>query len=154
MSITFAGVTVAQGNRTLLSNTAGQIAEGRLTALIGPNGAGKTTLLRALLGLCSASGEMSVGSQALAGLSRQERARLIGYLPQKREAAWPLLCRDLVALGLHPHGGLPRGDKAQRRIREAMIATGTEHLMDRPCDRLSGGEEARVHLARAMVSQA
>jgi iron complex transport system ATP-binding protein len=148
MSISFSNLSVRQGAAEIIRGISGELPKGALTALVGPNGAGKTTLLRALLGLVPAEGEITIDHQPLAGLSRAGRARLMAYLPQKREAAWPVLVRDIVALGLPTK--LPH---EERTIEAALDETCVSHLAKRAIDTLSGGEEARVHLARALVGR-
>jgi iron complex transport system ATP-binding protein len=85
-----------------------------------------------------------------------ERARTIAYLPQNGTVAWPLPVRDVVALGRLPHGEQPdrlpiRGEEAVVRAMQAVSLQGFEH---RPVTELSGGERARVLLARALATQA
>jgi iron complex transport system ATP-binding protein len=130
---------------------------GMLVALVGPNGAGKTSLLRALAGLVPATGDIHLDGKALATLSLKERARRIAYLPQGHQVHWPLTARDVVALGRHPHGA---EDPAQLPPEHAAIVTAamqrTDALAfaDRNVLELSGGERARVMLARALAVQA
>ena len=121
---------------------------GKITALIGPNGAGKTSLLRVAAGL-----EMpDKGTVTLDGTDfadAQARARMLAYLPQFQNIAWPLLCRDVVALGLMPFGLRDTG-----QVEAALAACSAAQFADRPIDTLSGGEAARVHMARLLVGDA
>ena len=144
------GVTVRRGGRAVLRavlrDVSLSVAEGECVALLGPNGAGKTTLLRALLGLIPFE-----GSSSLAALPPLERARRAAWLPQVREVAWPVPVRDLVALGRHPHA---RGGQAGRAAVDGALARlGLGALADRPATELSGGEQARVLLARALAQE-
>ncbi len=128
--------------------------EGGLIGLVGPNGSGKTTLLRALAGVSPHRGEITVAGQRLDDLTPGKRARAIAYLPQIAPVSWPVAVRHLVALGRLAHGGdadTPRGMDA---ISTALAATGVTHLADRSVDTLSGGERARVLLARALAVEA
>ena len=140
------GLTVRRGGRAVLRDVALSVGAGECVALLGPNGAGKTTLLRALLGLVPFEGRSS-----LAGLAPLERARRAAWLPQTREIAWPVPVRDLVALGRHPHSrGGPAGSAA---VDAALTRLGLQGLADRPATALSGGEQARVLLARALAQE-
>ena len=142
----------AAGHGTMLQPTTTSVEPGALTVLLGPNGAGKTTLLRVLLGLLPAT----TGRSAMAGVPLQARARHVAYLPQARPLAWPLAVRDVVALGRFAYGAalgrLSPFDAAA--VERALAACDLQHLAHRSADTLSGGELARVHLARALAAEA
>jgi iron complex transport system ATP-binding protein len=132
---------------------AGLLVEpGKITAICGPNGAGKSTLLAVLAGLLVPQrGEVILGGQPLETLSRRERARRIGFLPQQADLAWDLDVRTLVSLGRLPHGGDPAMDKAA--VDAALAALSLVHLAGRPLSALSGGERARAMLARVLAGE-
>jgi iron complex transport system ATP-binding protein len=152
-----AAVSVSLGGREVVSGATLQFEPGRLVALAGPNGAGKTTLLRAIAGLAPASGTIRLGNRDLAQFTRQQRARAMAYLPQGHQVHWPLTARDVVALGRYPHGmGDPsnlRGEHT-RAVDAAMARTQTTAFATRPINELSGGERARVMLARVLAVEA
>jgi iron complex transport system ATP-binding protein len=130
--------------------------KGQLVALLGPNGAGKTTLLKAVAGLLPHQIMITSDGKSLAGLSPAARARHLGYLPQGHLACWPLPAREIVALGRLPHElSDPRRPSAadNTRIDQAMERTGTLAFSDRPVTELSGGERARVMLARVLAGE-
>jgi iron complex transport system ATP-binding protein len=151
------GVSVDLGGRTVVHDVSLTLPRRCLVALVGPNGAGKTTLLRAVAGLLPSRGVIRLGGQDLAALSARERALAFAYLPQGHLVHWPLPARDIVALGRFPHGAvdparLPPADAAA--VERAMRATDTEKFADRPATNLSGGERARVALARVLAVEA
>jgi iron complex transport system ATP-binding protein len=149
------GLTVLRGARRVVDGARFSLRAGEVAALLGPNGAGKTTLLRALAGLVPAQGRLDWRGAPLARLSRAERARAVAYLAQAGEAAWALPAREVVALGRLPHGATPPlvgADAAA--VAAAMAACDVADLADRPLDQLSGGERARVLLARALAVEA
>lgn len=124
-----------------------RLGAGEFVGLLGPNGAGKTTLLRAALGLLPAQGHSS-----LAALSARERARAAAYMPQGREIAWPMPVEALVALGriAHPHSA---GAADRAAIERAMTALHLAPLRHRRATELSGGEQARTLIARALAQE-
>jgi iron complex transport system ATP-binding protein len=142
---------------TLVVDGAGfDLEAGELAVLVGPNGAGKTTLIRALAGLLPAEGRIAIEGRSLDSFAPRERAQRIAYLPQGHVFHWPMAVAAVVALGRHPHAdmfsGLTDGDRAA--VERALIATATVPFAARAVTTLSGGERARVALARALASEA
>ena len=151
------GVGVRLAGRPVVQDVTVTLRPGRLVAIVGPNGAGKTSLLRALVGLVPSTGRCTLGDIDLAALTRRERARRLAYLPQGHEVHWPIPVRDIVALGRYPHGApdpdrLSEADRAA--VASAMAVTETAAFADRPVTELSGGERARVALARVFAADA
>ncbi len=148
-------VGVRLGGRVVLDELSVRFAAGRVTAILGPNGAGKSTLVRALAGLLKADGDVQIGGEPVAGLDPRKRARLIGYLPQDAAVHWNLRAREAVALGRLPHRSPYAAESSTDReaIARALAETATEHLADRSIATLSGGERARVLLARALAGE-
>lgn len=130
--------------------------QGEMLGLIGPNGAGKTSLLRLLAGLVEMDrGELLLEQQPYHKIKADHRARKIAYLAQSGTAHWPLRVERLVELGRFPHLGnwqKPSEQDAQI-IDRIMLQTDTYQLRDRTFDTLSGGERARVLLARALAAE-
>lgn len=122
---------------------------GELTAICGPNGAGKTTLLRALAGLEPAP--VKLGETPLADLPPRRRAQDIGYLAQHAQPAWNLSAEALVRLSRLPHRTSRAEDEAAATA--ALEALDCVHLAGRGILTLSGGERARVLLARVLAGQ-
>ncbi|EJW12852.1 Vitamin B12 ABC transporter, ATPase component BtuD [Rhodovulum sp. PH10] len=150
-------VGVALGRREVLADVSLSLERKSLVALVGPNGAGKTTLLRALAGLVPASGTVFADGEAVAALSVKERARRFAYLPQGHAVHWPLPVRDVVALGRFPHGATDPsrlGPADLAAVERAIAATDLKTLADRRITELSGGERARVALARVLAVEA
>lgn len=151
MELRFSDVTMTKGGREVLRGVSGVLRRGQVTAILGPNGAGKSSLLHVLAGLEPAqSGNVTIDGAPLAALRPQRRARRIGFLPQKGEVHWNLSVRNLVALGRMAHGA---GEGDATAIEAAMSATDVAHLAGRPMLSLSGGESARVLLARVLAGE-
>lgn len=155
-TLTALDVTVRLGGAVVVDRVSLTLRRGELTVLVGPNGAGKTTLVRALAGLVPASGSIKLDGRSLTALRAQERARLLAYLPQGHVFHWPLSVAAVVALGRHPHmdyfAAPSPADRAA--VSRALAATGVDAFAHRPVTTLSGGERARVALARALATEA
>lgn len=150
-------VSVQLGGRDVVRDVTASFSEGELVALLGPNGAGKTSLLRAAVGLIGHTGAIELLGESASALPILERARRIGYLPQGHVAHWPLPVRDIVALGRYPHGArdpqrLAARDRAA--VDAALGLTDTQRFAARLITELSGGERARVALARVLAVEA
>jgi iron complex transport system ATP-binding protein len=147
-------LSIFYGNRPILKNISFDLAAGEILAIIGPNGAGKTTLIRALTGLTPLhAGQIRVDGRSLNQLSVAERARWIAVVPQARNLPPAFTAWETVLLGRTPHlnwlGQTSPQDEAIAR--QAMTRTQTLELAGRPVGELSGGEQQRLLLARALA---
>jgi iron complex transport system ATP-binding protein len=150
MTLSLRDVRLTLGARVVLDAIDLAIPSGRITAVVGPNGAGKSTLLRACAGLITPErGAITLAGRPLGAQASTELARAIAYLPQERAVHWPLAARAVVALGRLPHG-----DVKAEAIDRALAAMDIAGLADRPVSQLSGGERARVLVARALAQEA
>jgi zinc/manganese transport system ATP-binding protein len=146
-------VTVSFAERTVLDDVTFHVQASEFTGLIGSNGVGKTTLLRAILGLQRLdAGEIRVDGAPLA-----TRDRSLGYVPQKinLDPDVPVRARDFVALGLDAHRfGFARRTREQREVVDQMLRdVDAERFADTRVGALSGGEQQRVLIAHALISQ-
>ena len=149
------GVTCSLGGARILEGVDIAVGAGELVVLIGPNGAGKSTLLKGLAGLVRTAGDIAIGGVAAAAMSPRERALRMGYLEQGHTVHWPLGVREVVAIGRLPHmRGADLGVEDRRAVAAAMEAAGISGLADRVVTTLSGGERARVALARVLATGA
>ena len=145
------GVVARMGAATVLDGVSLSVGAGELVALCGPNGAGKSSAIRAALGLTTLqSGVAKLGGEDVRRLSERERGTRAAYLPQERHIAWNLPALEVAALG----APFLAGDAALQRARAALNEVGAGHLAERGVAEMSGGERARVLLARALVVQA
>lgn len=150
------GLRVSLGGKPVLHGMSFALREGEFVGLIGPNGAGKSTLLRASLGLLPAEGDVTIAGRPSASMSARQRARHIAYLPQEREIGWRVSVETLVSLSRTARkrgfAGLDPTDRA--KISEAMVRMEIEGFGLRAASELSGGEKARVLIARALAQDA
>jgi iron complex transport system ATP-binding protein len=140
--------------RQILSEIDLVMEPGRLTAIVGPNGAGKSTLLRALAGIVTpACGRVRLDGRLIDHWDRMARARVLAYLPQDHTVHWPLSARAVAALGRLPHrpAGMGESPADAAAILAALSAVDVAALAERPVLELSGGERARVLVARALA---
>ncbi|MDT1063586.1 ABC transporter ATP-binding protein [Paracoccus sp. CPCC 101403] len=145
--LVLSGLSCRHGRRVVIDGIDLALQPGEFVGLIGPNGAGKTTLLRAAQGLLPFAGQSS-----LAALPPRERARAAAFMPQGREIAWPVSVEALVSLGriAHPDAAAEVDRLATDR---AIAALGLDRLRHRSATTLSGGEQARALLARALAQE-
>ena len=145
----------AHDTHPALEDVSARLHPGQFSVILGPNGAGKSTLLGCLAGLLEPrSGSVNLGSDPILALSDAARAKMLGLLPQGAQTHWAITARALVALGRYAHRkgfGLTAED--QKAIDAALIATGTGSFADRLVTELSGGERARVLMARVLAGE-
>jgi iron complex transport system ATP-binding protein len=155
MDIRFDNLSLTLRGRPILQGISGHLQKGKVTAILGANGAGKSTLLSCLASLrTSDSGTVMLGDQTLASIPAQTRARQIGLLPQQADIHWEINVRALVALGRLPHQGRWNKNAADdAAIDRAMAQTDVTQFSGRKALRLSGGEQARVLLARVLAGE-
>ncbi|MEM6161487.1 heme ABC transporter ATP-binding protein [Erwinia sp. P6884] len=136
------------GERRLIGEVSLTLAAGEMVSLIGPNGAGKSTLLRLLTGyLTPDEGSCQLAGQAIDSWSRERLARTRAVMRQKSQVEFRLPVRDVVAMGRAPWPGAAN----RQIIDEVMRLTGSDSLARRDFRSLSGGEQQRVQLARALA---
>ena len=148
-------LSVVRGARAVFHELTLSMPPGQWTAVVGPNGCGKSTLLRALAGLLPPrQGSVTLLGRPLEAWSRRERAQHLSWLSQE-PAVTDLTGEEVVALGRFAQGGwLARHHRRDvEAIRCAMAATGSLSWRQRRVSTLSGGEQQRVHLARALAAE-
>ncbi|MGY1710705.1 ABC transporter ATP-binding protein [Geodermatophilus sp. SYSU D00758] len=149
------GLSADHGRTRVLDDVRLTVEPGGWTAVIGPNGSGKTTLLRAVLGLHRHAGEVRVDGLPAAGLGRRGRALVLAYAAQQPVLPEGVTTRDYVGLGRTPHRGLLAAPRARDAavVGDVMARLGLTDLADRLLGTLSGGEQQRAVLARALAQQ-
>ncbi len=145
------------GRGFALKDVSFRLNGGEFVGLIGPNGAGKSTMLKLLAGITRPDrGGVLLDGTNIASLDQRRMAQNIAYLPQQRRAHWDVSVRTLIELGRLPYmrrfGGLDGRDHRAVDCAVELMDLGT--YADRPVSMLSGGEQARVHVARALAQDA
>lgn len=155
MALRFDHLSLTLRGRQVLCDVSGSFFPASVTVILGANGAGKSTLLSCLAALRTPdSGTVALNDELLHAIPPIERARRIGLLPQQADIHWDINVRALVALGRLPHHGR-RGHSAadEAAIDKAMEQTDCARFTASKAKRLSGGEQARVLLARVLAGQ-
>lgn len=150
------GLSLTLGGRNILDQVDIELQPGEMLGLIGPNGAGKSSLLRLIAGLLEANaGSLQLGDGPFSTIPLAQRARRIAWLTQQGEVHWPLSVETLIELGRVPH--LAPWEQPAEKDREAIERvigeTDLQALRQRRFNTLSGGEQARVLLARALATE-
>jgi len=151
------GLRAQYGSTPALRGLDASVERGEIAALLGENGSGKSTLLKVITRILPvAGGALLLEGRPLAAMPRRETARRIAYLPQSLDLVFPIRSLDLVLQGRAPHDRGFSADSADDRQRavEAMRACDVESLAERDASALSGGEQRRVFLARALAQEA
>ncbi|WP_082467901.1 heme ABC transporter ATP-binding protein [Leifsonia sp. Leaf264] len=149
------GVGVVIDGATLLDGVDFEARPGEVHALIGPNGAGKSTLLGVLAGdRAATSGSVQVQGRPIGSWRLRELARTRAVLLQQHDVFFPFTAGAVVAMGRAPWRGTPAEDDDERLIAAAVAETDVVHLTARTVPSLSGGERARVALARVLAQAA
>lgn len=154
MTLKIQNLTVAYGTKNALEDVSLEVVCGEILALIGPNGAGKTTLVRTVSGLLPPkTGKIFVGQQDLSHSKPAERARMIAVVPQARQFGGAFTVAQTVMMGRTAHMSWLGRESQQDydAVNLAMAQTNLETFADRQIAQLSGGEQQRVLLARALA---
>jgi iron complex transport system ATP-binding protein len=149
-------VSVELGKKLVLDAVHARVAPGEWVALIGPNGAGKSTLLRAVAGLVPYGGSVALDGDEVSGLARRELARRLAFVPQAPLLPPGMRVREYVLLGRTPHIGSFAYESAHdlEAAHDALERLDLGALAERPLATLSGGEQQRAVLARALAQDA
>lgn len=152
--ISATAVAVDLDGRTILEGVSIDVVPGELLVLVGPNGAGKSTLLGVLSGERAPSrGSVTLDGRELRGIRHAELARLRSVLTQENTVSFPFLVSEVVAMGRSPWARTVEGRDDITAVAAAMAAADITHLAGRRYTQLSGGEKARVSLARVLAQQ-
>ena len=154
MTISAKGVSVELDGATVLDSVTIDVAVGEVLVLVGPNGAGKSTLLSVLSGeRRPTAGTVELNGRELHTVPTRELARQRSVLTQENTVSFPFLVSEVVAMGRAPWANTIEGRDDVHAVLDALDAADVRHLATRRYTALSGGEKARVSLARVLAQQ-
>lgn len=148
------GVSYHVGELAILSDVTLDVRYGEVLALVGPNGAGKSTLLSVLCGdVTPSAGSVTFDDREMHAWPARELARARAVLLQANQVAFSFTAQQVIDMGRAPWIGTPQSDDDERAIHDATVAADVAHLTGRGFPHLSGGEKARVSLARVLAQE-
>ena len=141
-------------NAKVLQNFFMTVGDGQIVSIVGPNGSGKSTLIKCIDRiLVPASGDVSVDRRDVLKMSRKEAARLISYVPQSSLRVFPHTVFDVVQMGRRPHLGWKANGQDKSKVWEVLHLLGIEALALASFNELSGGQQQKVLIARALAQE-
>ena len=156
MNICVKNVSAGYGKKQILHDVSINFPSGKLTGIIGPNGSGKSTLLKCIYRILKpSSGQIQVGDALLEQLSYKESASRTAVLAQHHAYCFDFTVEEVVLLGRTPYKGITESNNREDKAiaRRAMEETGVAAMAARSYSMLSGGEQQRVMLARALTQE-
>jgi iron complex transport system ATP-binding protein len=145
---------VKRGHRQIVNDVSLEVHPGRVLALVGPNGAGKSSILSTLSGdLTPQQGQALLMNRPTASYRPLQQARLRSMLLQANQVSFPFTVSQVVEMGRSPWAGQPEEERDDEAIAWAIDAVEINHLVSRRFNELSGGEKARVSLARVLAQE-
>lgn len=156
MIISVNGIVARYENKEVLHGISVKLASGKLTGLIGPNGSGKSTLLKCIYRVLTPyQGTVEIDGADVHRMSYKESAKKVAVLAQQHSSGFDFKVQDVALMGRTPYKGIMEGDNEEdyRISRKAMESTGIAHKADSSFAELSGGEQQRVMLARALTQE-
>jgi len=149
-------LSYAYANRPVLKDLTFAVEAGVFFIIIGPNGSGKTTLMKLISGLLKPhQGRLEILNRPIDQYTRKALAKRIAFVPQMASVDFPFTVAEMVLMGRSPYLGMLglEQEKDLEIARQAIAFTGLEHLTHRKLDQLSGGEQQRVYIARAICQE-
>jgi iron complex transport system ATP-binding protein len=155
MRLTVNDVMFSYNSAPVLDDISFELARGEILSIVGPNGTGKSTLLRCLDGLIRPNkGSIFLASENIRNMDRSQIARHLGYVPQSFDTVFPLKVLDMVLLGRHPRMLWKRSRSDLEKAYAALQLMGIENLAMRNFNEISGGQQQKVIIARALAQEA
>lgn len=156
MAVNVINLSYSYGTRPVLKNLTFSVPKGDFFIIIGPNGSGKTTLMKVISGILKPQkGRLEILNRSINHYNLKALARTIAFVPQMVTVDFPFTVIEMVLMGRSPYLGMLglEHEKDLEIAKQAIAFTGVEHLTHRKLDQLSGGEQQRVFIARAISQE-
>jgi iron complex transport system ATP-binding protein len=154
MSLEINQLSFSYRSTRILDNVSFRVSEGELVSLVGPNGAGKSTLIKCINRILTpGAGTVRFNNRNISGMSLRQIAGVFGYVPQSTRYAFPATVFDTVLLGRRPFLSWTVGEKNRHQVYDILIRMGLDHLALRQFNELSGGEQQKTLVARALAQE-
>ncbi|MGD9333435.1 MAG: ABC transporter ATP-binding protein [Desulfobacterales bacterium] len=156
MAIRVKNLNYYYGDFPALKNITFSVTTGDFFIIIGPNGSGKTTLMKVLAGILkSKADQLEILNRSVDHYRRKALARTVAFVPQMIPVDFPFTVNEIVLMGRSPYLGMLglEQEKDLKIAAQALAFTGAEHLAHRKLDQLSGGEQQRVFVAKAICQE-
>jgi len=155
VKISTKNIEFSYGKDKILNKVDLNVFEGELIAIIGPNGTGKSTFIKCINGLLKADhGQVEIDNLDIKGMTQGQIAKKISYVPQSTSNIFNLTVLDMVLLGRRPHSSFNSVKQDRISALQALNALNIEHLAMRSFNNLSGGQQQKVVIARALAQEA
>jgi len=156
MAIDVKNLNFFYGNIPALKDLTFSVSKGDFFIIIGPNGSGKTTLMKVMAGIFKPkTGRLKILNRTLEKYTRKDLAQTMAFVPQMMPVDFPFSVLEVVLMGRSPYMGMLGVEQEEdlKIAEQALAFTGVEHLAHRKLDQLSGGEQQRVFVARAICQE-
>jgi iron complex transport system ATP-binding protein len=156
MAIDVKNLNFFYGEMPVLKDLSFSVAKGDFFIIIGPNGSGKTTLMKVMAGIYTPkTGQLKILNRTLENYTRKDLAQTMAFVPQMMPVDFPFSVMEVVLMGRSPYMGMlgVEQEKDLKIAEQALAFTGVAHLAHRKLDQLSGGEQQRVFVARAICQE-
>ena len=156
MAIDIKNLNYYYGDIPALKDLNFSVTKGDFFIIIGPNGSGKTTLMKLMAGILKPKkGRLKILNRAIGNYTRKDLAKTMAFVPQIMPVDFPFSVIEVVLMGRSPYMGMLGVEQEEdlKIAKQALTFTGAEHLAHRKLDQLSGGEQQRVFIARALCQE-
>jgi iron complex transport system ATP-binding protein len=153
VKISIQGLTFSYNSHKILDDLDVAVDGSEILSLVGPNGSGKTTLIKCIDRILKPKGSILLDGKEVERMSRQEVARIIGYVPQSSSTPLATTVFDTVLMGRRPHINWRVSDADLDKVADVLERLHLEELAMRDFAQLSGGQKQKVLIARALAQE-